>query len=166
MSTILGIDPGVNGALALYDSESRRLELYRMPVTKSTRGGTVKTEIDGYQLGMLIDTLKPRTTRAVVEQVSGRPGQAGQFQFGLNCGIVHGILYSNIIPMQLVASNKWKAAVGLRRLVNQTKADMKSDSRRLASLKFPEHATEFSRVKDDGVAEAALIALYGSTLSF
>jgi crossover junction endodeoxyribonuclease RuvC len=166
MSTILGIDPGIGGALALYDSESRGLELYRMPVTKSTRGGSTKSEIDGYQLGMLIDSLKHRINRAVVEQVSGRPGQAGQFQFGLNCGVVHGVIYSNLIPMQLVASNKWKAAVGLRRLVTQTKADMKSDARRLATMKFPQHAKEFLRVKDDGVAEAALIALYGSTLVF
>jgi hypothetical protein len=43
---------------------------------------------------------------------------------------------------------------------------MKSDARRLATMKFPQHAKEFLRVKDDGVAEAALIALYGSTLVF
>lgn len=161
---ILGVDPGINGALALFDTASGDVQLYRMPITKSTRGGKSRSEIDGYALGALIDDLKPQIKKAIVEQVSGRPGQAGQYQFGLNCGVLHGVLYANFIPLDLVPSNKWKPVVGLRRAINQSKADMKLAARRLATMKWPHLAKEFSRVKDDGVAEAALIAVYGATL--
>lgn len=158
---ILGVDPGVGGAIALFCPVSHELTLHRMPTTKSTRGGTAKTEVDGYALGILIDSVKHTVVKAVIEQVSGRPGQAGQFQFGLSTGVVHGVIYANLIPLQLVSPAKWKAAMGLRKASNQTKADAKSDARRLAMMKFPKLVHEFQRVKDDGVAEAALIALYG-----
>ena len=161
---ILGADPGAHGAIALYNPKTKELILHEMPTVKSTRGGKTKTEVDGYGLGILVDSIKSMVSRAVVEQVSSRPGQAGQFAFGLNTGILHGVLYANLIPLELVASAKWKAAVGLRRATNQTKADMKSDARRLAMMKFPQLAARFARVKDDGVAEAALIAYYGATL--
>lgn len=164
MNLILGIDPGLSGALALYDPKTGHLRLHHMPNQKAARNGKSRGEVDGYTLGMLIDSFRPDIARAYIEQVSGRPGQAGQFQFGLNTGVVHGILYANLIPIEFVASSKWKAAMGLRRAVNETKADAKSAARRLAMQKFPQHAAAFQRVKDDGVAEASLIALYGAHL--
>jgi crossover junction endodeoxyribonuclease RuvC len=53
----------------------------------------------------------------------------------------------------------WKKALKIK----GTGAEGKNASRVAASQLFPEHAELFSRVKDDGVAEAALIAWYGAT---
>lgn len=161
---ILGVDPGASGALALFNPDTNDLILQEMPSTKSTRGNKSRKEVDGYGLGIWIDTHKHLIKKAIVEQVSGRPGQAGQFAFGLNCGVLHGVLYANLIPVEFVAPNKWKPALGLRKVMGQTKADAKADARRLAMQRFPELAKHFMRVKDDGVAEAALLAVYGAMI--
>jgi len=55
--------------------------------------------------------------------------------------------------VQYVTPSKWKAHFGLTR--------DKGVSRGMAMQRFPEYAEKFKRVKDDGRAEAALIALYG-----
>ena len=101
---------------------------------------------------------------AYVEAVHSRPRQAGQFNFGLNTGIVHGMLYANFIPFTLVQPQAWKAAYGIKRVGDEVKAAKKTEAREIAARLFPEMAHEFKRVKDDGVAEAALIALYGANL--
>jgi crossover junction endodeoxyribonuclease RuvC len=58
------------------------------------------------------------------------------------------------IPHQLVTAAKWKKYFNL--------SQDKGISRRLASERFPHDAEQFSRVKDDGRAEAALLALYAA----
>jgi crossover junction endodeoxyribonuclease RuvC len=56
--------------------------------------------------------------------------------------------------LHYVTPAKWKKHFGLNR--------DKGVSRSKATERFPEYANLFSRVKDDGRAEAALIALYGA----
>ncbi len=101
---------------------------------------------------------------AYVEWVASRPRQAGQFTFGVNTGIIHGVLHAYKIPFQLVAATSWKRQYGLKMEEAGTKRDVKNRARELAAQLFPQHQSCFSRVKDDGVAEAALIALYGLNL--
>jgi crossover junction endodeoxyribonuclease RuvC len=102
-----------------------------------------------------VDSLKHRIKRAVVEQVSSRPRQQGQFTFGTGYGRVLGIIESNLIPLTLVPSSKWKPEMGLR-------GQEKSASIALAKQMFPHIASQLARAKDDGRAEAILIAYYGS----
>ena len=71
------------------------------------------------------------------------------------------MLHALGVPFELVSPTVWKAAFGIRRTQDETKADKKTEARRVASVAFPSHAERFKRVKDDGVAEAALLALYG-----
>lgn len=155
---ILGIDPGLTGALALLDPAAMALTTYGMP-TKKVKG---KTVILAEELAAWFDVHRNLIAHAYVEQVSSRPRQAGQFQFGINTGLLHGMLYANIIPWTLVPPQQWKYHFGLKRLEAETYKDKKTDSRRLAAQLFPSHASAFSRVRDDGIAEASLIALYGA----
>jgi len=60
----------------------------------------------------------------------------------------------------LVSSNVWKGATGLHRMSGESQADVKSRARFLAQKLWPEQAAQFKRIKDDGRAEAALLARY------
>jgi crossover junction endodeoxyribonuclease RuvC len=98
--------------------------------------------------------------RGVVERVSSLPRQAGAFNFGLSTGIVRGILAANRIPFELVHPSVWKRAMGLTRFGCETQPENKTRARALASQLFPTLADQFKRVRDDGRAEALLLAVY------
>lgn len=152
---ILGADPGKSGGLALVTASGELFNAGPMPLTK-------KNEIDLCTLAAIIRNANP--SHAYVEFVTSRPRQAGQFQFGINTGAIHGILAALEIPMTLVTSAKWKSAYQIKRQHDETYAEKKTEARLIASQLFPEHAHLFKRVRDDGPAEAALIALYGRNL--
>ena len=154
---ILGIDPGLTGALALIDTKTQALVTFSVPTWVVKK----KTCFDGQTLAFWLSAYYGQIKHAYVEQVTSRPRQAGQLLIGLNAGILHGLLYANGIPFTVVTPAAWKFYFALKRLENETYRDKKNDSRALAAELFPAHAKAFARVKDDGVAEASLIALYG-----
>jgi crossover junction endodeoxyribonuclease RuvC len=153
---ILGIDPGLSGGWALIDDTAKLIDCGGFP----THTVNKKERLDGEKLALMLwGHVQP--CKAYIEAVASRPRQQGQFQFGVNTGIVHGILYAQAIPFSLVSPASWKAQYGIKRQEDETKRDKKNEARALASSLYPAHADRFSRVKDDGVAEAVLIALYG-----
>lgn len=156
---ILGIDPGLSGGYALVNDKAELLSCGNFPTHIVKKNGKASTQLDGADLALLIEVTK--ATHAFVEAVSSRPRQAGQFQFGINTGMIHGILYAHKIKFEVVASAVWKASFGIKRTETETKKDKKNEARAIASVLFPKQAKSFERVKDDGVAEATLIALYG-----
>lgn len=148
---IIGIDPGFTGAIAGLDTETGKLNVFDMPVFKNPKGKTI------LNLYMLYDLLTPPADvqcTAMLELVAARPGQGAPatFRFGQGFGSVEMALAAHKLPTHYVTPAKWKKHFGLSK--------DKGASRGLASQRFPHNATEFSRVKDDGRAEAALIALY------
>ena len=154
MTTILSVDPGLSGALAFMDVDGN-IETIDMPVHRLKRNGKTKREVDRYELARIIDAHAP-ISHAFVEQVGAMPGQgvSSVFQFGRSLGIVEGVLAANFIPTDYVTPRKWRSALGVRA--------GKDGSRARASELMPRHAGQWIRVKDDGRAEAALIALYGA----
>jgi hypothetical protein len=161
---VLGVDPGLTGAFVLCHRTTRDLRILRMPTKKIKASGKTRTILDGQQAAAWLDYHANLIHSGYVEAVSSRPRQQGAFNFGLSTGIIHGLLYGNIIPFCLIAPQVWKAQFGIKRLATETKSQKKSEAREIAQSLFPDHAHEFSRVMDDGVAEAALIALYGTHL--
>lgn len=153
---IIGVDPGQTGGIALLDADTGRpVAIFPMPC--------VDGQVDGDVLASLLQAhgAEVRPCRAYVEQVHSRPRQQGQFTFGVNTGIVLGVLMSFGVPIVRVAPASWKAAFKLKREHDEDKSVVKTAARQLAATLFPSHAKSFARVKDDGVAEATLIALYG-----
>lgn len=146
MTIIMGIDPGVSGAVAFFFPMVHRLAVDDVPVA----GG----EINGYELARLVRMHRP--TMAVIERVNAMSGQgvSSSFNFGRSYGDVRGVVSACDVPMHFVTPQKWKKHFGLS-------AD-KDESRLRAIRMFPNAAESFRLKKHDGRAEAALLALYGA----
>lgn len=157
MSLIIGIDPGVSGAVAYVGPYTERV--WDMPTTRATRGKSA-LDVDGKELAYVLKELWQGLSRAVayVEQVQSRPRQAGQFAFGVNYGRVLGVLEALGIQIVHVPASKWKPAMGLR-------GEDKATSVVLAAQLFPHLKDQLYGPRGaplDGRAEALLIAYYGS----
>ena len=146
---ILGIDPGKLGGMAVLDSELNTL----LDVTHTPRLPT--GDIDSEAMLEWITGWCPRDhTRVGLERVSAIRGAGANstFQFGVSYGIAKGIVQGLGLPLHEIPPVKWKRGLGLRVGAN------KDDSRALAMSLFPGWKGSFARKKDDGPAEAALIA--------
>ena len=145
-SCILGIDPGLGGALAFYFPIEGVVSAEDMPVAAG--------DVDAATLAARIAQMRPDV--AIVEHVASRPGQgvASVFKFGCGFGMVRGVIAASGVPLHLVSPAKWKRSYGLD-------AD-KEKSRALALRLWPARSDLFGRKKDHGRAEAALIARYGA----
>ena len=144
----VGIDPGMTGALAILDGDNQLLAIYDLPfIGKRLNGSLLQTYLLEHH---------SQHRHAWVEESQSFPGQgvASAFNYGTGYGTILGVLAATQIPYRMVRPAIWKKAVQLGR--------DKTDSRRRATELWPAHADQFQRVKDDGRAEAALIALYGA----
>ena len=152
MTRILGIDPGLSGALCLYDTVSRNMKVWDMPTLNITRNSKKKRIIDLTALALIVDGNRNEIDHAIIELVGARPGESpvASFSFGFSAGCVQMVVAANFIPYTLVTPSVWKRAMKL--------TDDKDSSRQQASRLFPEHAGLWVRVNDDGRAEAALLA--------
>lgn len=151
---ILGIDPGLSGALALYDTAEGSVEVIDMPVLELIRNGKKKREVSAQALA---NQLAGRNIKAAfLERVNAMPGQGvtSVFSFGRSLGIVEGVLAAYDIPTTLVTPQAWQKAVGQRA--------GKDGSRERVMQLFPAQVDLFQRKKDDGRSDAALIAYYGA----
>ena len=158
MKYFIGIDPGVSGAVAILNSHGHLLDVFNAPTVEMKVGKALKRRISPE---ILVNLLLPFTdASAWVEQVSARPGQgvSSMFAFGESYGLVKGVLAGLQIQTNTVTPNAWKKAMQLNA--------GKDASRAKAAQMWPQQAGEFSRVKDDGKAEAALIAEYGRRHTF
>lgn len=151
---ILGIDPGFSGGLALYNFEEKKLlEVIDMPTIKVKE----KTEVDISKISSFIDHFGNDIKFSVIEEVgvmTGREGRQGMFRFGVGVGVLRGVLGSYLIPTFSVTPSVWKGLLNL--------TSNKNDSLLKAKKMFPDSAHFFTRKKDDGRAEAALLALFGT----
>lgn len=138
MTTILGIDPGATGAIAMV---TPMVEVWDMPATP-------------HDLAALMKTFDPATTRVYLERVHSMPNQgvASTFRFGVGFGVIQGVLAALGFAYILVEPSKWKPAMGLR-------GAGKAASRAKAQQLYP--TADLRRVKDHGRAEALLIARFG-----
>ncbi len=87
-----------------------------------------------------------------------KQGVTSSFNFGYGLGIWEGIIAAYELPLEKVSPQRWKKTM----LADMGKT--KDASRYKAISLFPEVAGQLSRVKDDGRAEALLLAEYGRRL--
>lgn len=146
MSLTIGIDPGLSGAIAIVDSYGVLVDVYDMPV--------VAGMVSAYGFNEMEDWGTEDFGTVVIEDVHAMPkqGVTSSFGFGRSKGVVEGVFAANGRPITYVSPARWKRALGLGK--------DKGEARRRAMELWPSKAAMFARVKDDGRAEAALIAYW------
>lgn len=161
---IVGIDPGVSGAIAML-IDGTLSGVVDMPTVARTVGKSAKQEVNGAALAKLLRAFEPEF--AYLERVNAMPavvsgaggkvakrgmGAASAFNFGESFGRIRGVLEALEIPYELVTPQKWKKAAGLV-------GAQKDASRARAQMLYP--TAKLERKKDVGRAEALLIARFG-----
>jgi crossover junction endodeoxyribonuclease RuvC len=151
---ICGIDPGLNGAVAILDDSGGVSSALDLPVhIVGTARGKRRAELDIHKIaallrGMLID-------HVFIEQVSAMPkqGVTGVFRFGYSAGVLEGIVVTLGLPLTFVRPQAWQRHHGIRGGADEAR-------RRCLQL-YPSIGEQLRRVKDCHRADAILIAAYG-----
>jgi len=149
----IGIDPGLSGAIAVHTDDT--LQIHDMPVMTVDRNGKAKRQVSANELAELLNLYAGKDCHVYVERVSAMAGQGvtSVFSFGRSFGMIEGILAALKMPVTFVAPATWTRAIG--------RSPGKDASRARAMELFPNYEYFFKRVKDDGRADAALIAHWG-----
>lgn len=153
MSRILGVDPGVNGALGLIDTTAWTLAIMDLPLEAGTKG---KSKVSSRGL---IDAIRAaEIDHAFLEEVHASPqmGVTSAFSFGDGYGCARTAILASDASLWLVRPQVWKAAT-------RTPKDKKQATTRAAQLFPAAHQVLYGPRGGafDGRAEAALLAFYG-----
>jgi crossover junction endodeoxyribonuclease RuvC len=154
--TIIGIDPGLDGAVAvLHGLEQTVVDLPTMAAGKGK--GTSKRKLNGAALAEILRLFGP-DCMVFIEAVSAMPrqqihkiGVATAFSFGRTVGCIEGVCQALWLPIEFVTPGTWKKYFGLP-------AD-KEVARAKAIEFYP--GMELHLKKHHGRAESLLIARYG-----
>ncbi len=160
---IIGIDPGLSGAMAvLRDHEFAAV--YDTPVVAVTRNKSKRREYDLHEMRRVLvgwaDGTEP--TLVVIESQQAMPaklhgraqGTASSFATGLGYGSWRGLIVGVGQSFEAIHPATWKS-----KMLGVTKGD-KGAAILAAKRLFPSAAEHLTRVKDDGRAEAILLAEY------
>lgn len=151
---VVGIDPGISGAIAVVSGDGNFVCVRSMPIQAKKSG---RNEVDASELYTFFEKLpKGGFIYSLVERVSAMPGQgvSGMFSLGDSFGCVRAIATATSHRTDYVAAAVWKKKMGLNK--------NKEYSRTLARKMFPTAEGDLSRKKDEGRAEALLLARFAS----
>lgn len=112
--TLIAIDPGaISGAFALFQ-DGTPFHVGDLAV--------VNGQLDAAALSRLVHEM--RVTLAVVERVGAMPrqGVASTWKFAFACGIIHGVIAANEVPINYVAPHSWKRFYNLGKDKEQSRA--------------------------------------------
>jgi hypothetical protein len=145
---ILGIDPGLKGALCLLSAPERRI-IYLTPMPTIPYRSKLSLDV----LGLKTILAQHPVSLVSTEYVHSRVGNSAPsiFSFGKNVGELHAVLKLQHIPMLETDPAAWKSILGVT-------AD-KETSKKKAHAFFPKH--DFLTLRAD-YAEAALLAVFGA----
>ena len=153
---ILGIDPGVSGAISVLENK-KVIEVFEMPTMID--GKKNKKQVNGSQVSNIIkekiNSNKGKEIIVVVEHVNAMPGQGvtSMFNFGQSFGVIKGICSALSLPIYFVRPVKWKKHFNLIKT-------NKDASRTKVIEVYPNISSKLSRKKDSNKADAILIARY------
>jgi crossover junction endodeoxyribonuclease RuvC len=156
MTRIIGIDPGVNGAIACVDTAEWSLAISDMPLELGT-GSKKMVSAKG-----VIDAIRQcEPDHAILELVHSSPqqGVVSVWSFAEGYGCVKAAVLAHDVSLWPVRPQDWKAAI-------KCPKDKKQATTRASQL-FPSAHSLFYGPRGgafDGRAEAAMLALYGCLL--
>jgi hypothetical protein len=142
---VVGIDPGVTGALALHDG-GKLVGVEDMPVYDG--------RTDGHDLADMLEAWQPDVIYIEQTQAMPKNGSIASFSLGMNSGIIIGVCGALSHPFVRVRPVTWKRKMSV---LQKDKNGVRGIVREI----YPEWADTFKRVKDHNRAEAVLISRYG-----
>lgn len=109
-AAILGIDPGLHGALAWLTPDGDMLDIADVPILNE---GPRRKSIDAAAMAVLVRRHPAR--QAVIEAVHARPtdSKVAAFTFGRNLGALEACVLAAGIPLLRVHPLTWRRAAGL-----------------------------------------------------
>jgi crossover junction endodeoxyribonuclease RuvC len=154
----LGVDPGISGALALWDPDLQALRVWDMPIHNVRVGKSAKNVLSETELADIIRSAEP--DRAIVEAVHAMPkqGVSSMFTFGTSYGAIRGVLAALQVPVRYVPPQTWQ-----RRMHVMSSGGKDASRQRVIQL-LPRHAHLFARKKDTGRSDATLLALFAEEI--
>lgn len=149
MKTLIGIDPGVKGALAVLSADGRELlAMHDLPTRKQGKGGAASSQmVDAVLLADLIRPHLPAFAAIEVAIVKPPSKLVSARTIGLNYGVVLATLAMLGVGVQELPPHEWKKRLSL--------GDDKADSESLALTLYPAARPLLTR---HDRAEALLIA--------
>lgn len=171
---VIGIDPGLSGAIALLDHRGHYVAVEDMPLMqRGTAKASVKNQVNVAALAELLREfardhdrneitvlIERATPMPAVKPTPGRgkgyrilQGAASLFSLGHSAGAVEATAVALGFRHQLVSAGEWKRALKLGREKEQARA--------AAIRLFPQ--APLGHKRDHNRAEALLIACYGHT---
>lgn len=149
---ILGIDPGVSGAL-VWLGEDGLGYVEPMPATPKV----------GLDLAMIRDLLeKDRPDYAILERAQSMPGQgvASMFRYGEGYGALQGILIALRIPFETVHPATWhKDLCGAH--ASEGKPAAKARALQVVQRRLPAFPLPPTKAKREAAVDAVCLALWG-----
>lgn len=158
----VGIDPGIDGAVAAFDPEALGggIQFFDVPTLEVRVGKKLKRVPDAYEMTRILESFGTEDVIVTIEKVNAMPdvgtgakmGATSAFSFGFGFGMWLGILAALKMPHQQVHPATWKAAV----MAGMGKE--KDASRQRAMQLYPYASTQLARKKDHARGDALLIA--------
>ena len=147
---IMGIDPGFSGAIAVLDPDLKVDSVMDMPIIKVGK----KRELDEARLADLFKMWQGKSITVGLEKSQTMPNQGivSSGRYMASYGFLRGLCVGNGIPYHLIQPQSWKKAM----MPDMGKE--KGASIQKVSQLHPE--LTLTRVKDHGIADAVIIAIY------
>lgn len=143
---IIGIDPGINGGIAISEG-GKIVEAVKMPPTPAELLHFLKEKTEGKEV------------KCFLEKVQGMPGQGANamFVFGQGFGHLEMALLACNIPTSEITPQKWQKAIQAGNRGTKTKAEWKNKLKAKAEMLYPYLGRKITLSTSDAV----LICHYG-----
>lgn len=160
----IGIDPGITGAIAIFNDDRNWVKFFDAPVFETSSG---RMRCDPHTAAGIVREIKSEWVKGeaiwVLEEVHPMPGigSIGGFSLGYSYGMWLTVFATLHISIRLITPERWKKALGLS--LPKVKQSVRKEAGRQKALElFPCAADALSRKKDHGRADALLLAHWGS----
>ena len=154
---IIGIDPGVTGAVAFLCDHTQIVTVHDIPIMEAAVGKKKRNKINPTALKTLLIAAVTLPATVYLEKTHAMPenGSVAAYSQGHSAGCIEAVCACMGLPLELVIPQRWKKHFGLIR-------SDKDASRTKAIQLFPE--AELHLKKHHNRGEALLIGRYGQWL--
>ena len=159
MKYFAGIDVGNMGGIAVLDEFGELRAYTRMPIVKLKK----KSEVDCFKIANFLGKIPFENSSQLaitIEDVHAMPhqGVTSMFNFGKGYGMLLGLLQSMDFVVERVSAGKWQNEMLMPKVDNE---DTKARANRTVIAEYPELEKFLEVKRNQGVADAILIAGYG-----